>query len=286
MKVLHPEHVERIMVRTTNWIGDAVMMTPALRAVRESFPNAEITIVANPLVAQLFEAHPDCNRVIVFDKRSQHGGVRGFWRFCRILRRERFDLAILFQNAIEAGFMALLGGIPRRMGYATDGRRLLLTHPVVVGDAERSLHHTDYYLNMLAYYDIRCHEKAQSLALRADERAWAAEQLPDGPVATINPGAAYGSAKRWFPDRFAAVGDYLAEVCGMTVILTGGPGEAEIGRDIAAAMKTPPLNFFGRTSVRQMMALLAASSIMVTNDSGPMHVGAAFGVPLDAIFGP
>jgi heptosyltransferase-2 len=124
------------------------------------------------------------------------------------------------------------------------------------------------------------------LALRDDERDWAAAQLPDGPVATINPGAAYGSAKRWFPERFAAVGDYLAENYGMTVVLTGGPGEAEIGRDIAAAMQTPPLNFIGRTSVRQMMALLAASRIMVTNDSGPMHVGAAFGVPLVAIFGP
>lgn len=286
MTTLPKETIGRILVRTTNWIGDAVMTTPALRAVRESFPHAEIIVVANPLVAQLFEFHPDCDRVLIFDKRGAHRGLGGFWRFCRELRRERFDLAILFQNAIEAALMALLAGIPRRMGYATDGRRPLLTHAVAIGPAQRQLHHTDYYLDMLGQYDIRTSHKRQLLALRPGEQAWAAERLPAGPVAVINPGAAYGSAKRWFPERFAAVGDFLAQQYGMTVMLTGGPGEREIGSDIAAAMQTPPLNFIGETSVRQMMALLAASSLMVTNDSGPMHVAAAFNVPLVAIFGP
>ena len=262
------------------------MTTPALKAVRESFPNAKITVVANPLVAKLFEFHPDCDRVVIFDKTGAHKGALGFWRFCQGLRRERFDIAILFQNAIEAAFMAFLAGVPCRMGYATDGRHLLLTHPVAIGEEERRLHHTDYYLKMLEAQQIRCSEKAQVLALRDEEKVWASEQLPDGPVATINPGAAYGSAKRWFPERFAAVGDYLAETCGITVVLTGGPAEMEIGRDIADAMKKPPLNMIGQTSVRQMMALLASSSLLVTNDSGPMHVGAALGVPLVAIFGP
>lgn len=273
-------------MRTTNWIGDAVMSTPALGAVREAFPDAHIAVVANPLVAQLFACHPDCNEVIVFDKQGQHAGVPGFLRFVAALRKRKFDCAILFQNAIEAALMAFLAGVPRRAGYTTDGRRMLLTHPVPVGARERALHHTDYYLHMLAQCDVVPTVKQQRLALAADEIDWAARHMPQGRFAVINPGAAYGSAKRWIPERFAAVADELARRYNLSIVLSGGPGEVEIGQDIAKAMRAPQQNFIGQTNVRQMMALLAASSLMITNDSGPMHVAAAFGVPMVAIFGP
>ncbi len=273
-------------MRATNWIGDAVMSTPALRAVRETFPRAHITVVANPLVAQMFACHPDCNEVLVFDKQGQHAGVPGFLRFVAMLRKRRFDCAILFQNAIEAAIMAFLAGVPRRAGYTTDSRRLLLTHPVPVGVQERALHHTDYYLNMLAQCGVTTSLKEQCLALAAEDIEWATRHLPQGRFAVINPGAAYGSAKRWIPERFAAVADELADRYDLPIVLSGGPGEIETGQDIAKAMRTPHQNFIGQTNVCQMMALLAASSLMITNDSGPMHVAAAFGVPLVAIFGP
>jgi len=273
-------------VRTTNWIGDAVMTTPALNVVRETFPDAHITVVANPLVAQLFEFHPDCDEVIVYDRQGQHAGAVGFLRFVAMLRGRKFDCAILFQNAIEAAVIAFLAGVPKRVGYVTDGRRLLLNHPVPVGDAERALHHTDYYLHMLAQRGVATGVKQQRLALRPEEISRAAETLPRGRFAVINPGAAYGSAKRWIPERFAEVADILVSRYGLSIILSGGPGEIEIGDDIAKAMQSPHQNLIGKTSVRQMMAVLAASSLMVTNDSGPMHVAAAFGVPMVAIFGP
>lgn len=262
------------------------MTTPALKAVRETFPDAHIVVVANPLVAQLFDYHPDCNEVIVFDKNGEHAGILGLLRFVAKLRREKFDCAILFQNAVEAAIMAFLAGIPRRAGYVTDGRRMLLTHPVAVGDEERALHHTDYYLHMLAECGVTTTAKLQRLALRDEEIQWAAQHMPQGHFAVINPGAAYGSAKRWIPERFAAVADELVVRYGLSIILSGGPAESEVGRDIAKAMRQPQQNFIGRTNVRQMMALLAASSLMITNDSGPMHVAAAFGVPMVAIFGP
>ncbi len=286
MKEIRPDKMHRLMVRTTNWIGDAVMTVPALHAVRQSFPQAQITVVANPLVASLFEYHPDCDEVLVYDKKGAHDGVPGFLRFVTRLRGRKFDGAILFQNAVEAAIMAFLAGIPCRIGYATDGRRLLLTHPVAIGETERRLHHTDYYLHMLGEAGMKPETKTMTLALRQGEQSWASRELPAGPVAAINPGAAYGSAKRWIPERFAAVADRLIEEYGLSIILTGGPAEAEIGRDIAQAMKHPCRNFIGATGVRQMMALLAACRLVVTNDSGPMHVAAAFGTPLVAIFGP
>lgn len=281
-----PSSIKRILLRSTNWIGDAVMTTPAMGALRRSFPAAEIVVVANPLVAELFRNHPDCDRVLVFDKKGEHRGLMGLLRFCGAMRRERFDLAILLQNAVEAAIMAFLAGIPRRVGYGTDGRALLLTHSVPVGAAERRLHHTRYYLQMLEALGIRGGDGALRLACTDAELAWARDLLGGGLPVVINPGAAYGSAKRWYPERFAEVGNRLAAEFGARIVLTGGPGETEIGRDIAAAMDVEPLNLIGKTSVREMMAVLSLSRLVVTNDSGPMHVAAAFGVPIVAVFGP
>ena len=274
------------MVRMPNWIGDAVMATPALAAIRRTFPQAQVTVVANSLVTELFVTHPDCDRVIRFDKRSGPGGIGALWRFCRELRRERFDLAVLLQNAFEAAAMALLAGIPRRAGYATDGRGLLLTDRVPAVDKKHGLHHVDYYLAMLRHLGIAGDSRQLCLALSTDEVCRAAGILGSGDWVAINPGASYGAAKRWIPERFAAVADALAVEFGMRVVLTGGPGEAEIGADIAGAMQAPPLNLIGLTTVRELMAVLARCRLVVTNDSGPMHIAAAFRVAIVAVFGP
>ncbi|APG28965.1 lipopolysaccharide heptosyltransferase II [Syntrophotalea acetylenivorans] len=274
------------MVRSTNWVGDAVMTTPAMGNIRAAFPDAEIVVVANPLVSELFSFHPYCDRVIVFDKKGPHKGFAGLWKFSCELRQENFDLAILLQNAIEAALMATLAGIPRRAGYRTDARRLLLSHGVPVGPIEKKMHHTDYYQKMLQRLGIQGGDANLRLACTEEELDWAQEILGAGDWVAINPGAAYGSAKRWFPDRFAETADGLVAEYGVNIVLTGGPGEKEIGQDIAAAMSSKPLNLIGQTSVRQLMAVLASVRLLVSNDSGPMHVGAAFGVPIVAVFGP
>ncbi|MEJ2200835.1 MAG: lipopolysaccharide heptosyltransferase II [Desulfuromonadaceae bacterium] len=285
MRPLDPAGIQRIMVRSTNWLGDAVMTTPALSVLRQHFPAAEIVLVANPLVAQLFSYHPCCDRVLVYDRKGEDAGPGGFIRFATELRRQRFDLAILLQNAIEAAILTTLAGIPRRAGYRTDGRGLLLSHGVPVGAAEKELHHTDYYVRMLKNLGISGSPGGLLLACTEAEQDRARQLLGAANWIAINPGAAYGSAKRWLPERFAEVGDRLAARYGVRILLTGGPAEEEIGRDIEQAMSCAPLNLIGRTGVRELMALLASCRLMVTNDSGPMHVAAAFGVPLVAVFG-
>ncbi len=274
------------MVRAVNWIGDAVMSTPALAAVRTAFPRAEITVVANPLVAELFRHHPDCDRVLVFDKQSGHAGLAGFLRFCRLLRRENFEMAILLQNAFEAALMAWLAGVPQRAGYRTDHRGLLLTHGVAAVDRKHGMHHVAYYLHGLQQLGITGGDGSLRLAVTDAEQAWARATLGAGHWMAINPGASYGAAKRWLPERFAAVADGLAARYGVGIVLTGGPGEQEIGRDIEAAMQVVPRNLIGKTAVREMMALLARCELVISNDSGPMHVAAALGTPVVAVFGP
>jgi heptosyltransferase II len=277
--------IRKILLRSTNWIGDAVMTTPAMDAVRSTFPQAEVVVVANPIVAELFTHHPFCDRVVVYDKKGVHSGISGFLRFSRQLKEEEFDLALLFQNAIEAALMARIASIPIRAGYRTDGRGFLLTHGVPVGRKERRLHHTDYYLTMLEKLGIDGGSRRLFLALAEDEKSWAEGVLGEGAWAAINPGAAYGSAKRWIPERFAAVADAMTLEFGMRTLLTGGPGEREIGLEIEKHSIQKPINMIGKTSVRQMMALLAHCRIMITNDSGPMHVAAAMGTPVVALFG-
>lgn len=276
----------KILIRSTNWIGDAVMTTPAMDAVRSSFPTAEIVVAANPLVAELLSGHPACDRSIVYDRKGRHKGAVGLWRFSRELRRERFDLAILFQNAFEAAFLALAAGIPRRAGYRTDGRGLLLNYGVPAGRAERRLHQTQYYLNMLRRLGIHGSDGRLHLECTAAEKSWAERVLVSTPWAALNPGATYGSAKRWLPERFAETADRMVEAYGFSIVLVGGPGEKTIGEAIQGAMRVRPLNLIGKTTIRQMMAILSKVQLLVTNDSGPMHVAAAFGVPVAAIFGP
>lgn len=277
--------LKKILVRGTNWIGDAVMTTPALNALRAHYPAAEIVMLANPLVAQLFQFHPSVDRVIIYDRKGYHRGAAGFIRMIKELRTNKFDVAFLFQNAIEAALLTLLSGIPRRAGYTTDGRRLLLNYPVTVTKADKLMHHTDYYCQLLRRLGVAVGEEQLSLACTEEEQQWAASTLDSDNVIAINPGAAYGSAKRWLPERFAEVADALASRYGATIVLTGGPGEKEIGCDIAAAMSAPSINMVGKTSVRQMMALLAHSRLLISNDSGPMHVASAFSVPIVAVFG-
>jgi heptosyltransferase-2 len=286
MKTIDFRKIRRIMVRSTNWVGDAVMITPALGALRATFPDAEIVVVAKPVVAPLFDPHPYCDRVLVFDKQGKDRGISGLIRFGAALRRERFDLAILFQKAIEAAILAKLARIPQRVGYRTDGRRLLLTHSLPFTAEIRTQHHVRHYLNLLASFGIVGGEDRLCLLVTPEEADWAKTLMGDGSWLAINPGAAYGSAKRWIPERFAEVADSLAKEYGFRVVLTGGPGEREIGRDIEQAMQCRPLNLIGGTSVRQMMAVLSRCRLVVTNDSGPMHVAAAFGIPIVAIFGP
>jgi heptosyltransferase-2 len=269
------------------------MTTPALAAVREGFPDARIVLLARPLVAEMFRHHPDVDEVMIYERPGRHEGALGRLRLAGELRRRRFDGALLLQNAFDAALIAFLGRIPERAGYPTDGRRFLLTLPVPLTPGILERHEVEYYLCLLDGLGIpRPVPVALKLTVTEEEREAMAARLASlgiargAPIVTINPGAAYGSAKRWYPDRFAAVAEALSAEWNARVVVVGSTAEAPLAGEIEAAMRPPPVNLAGKTTVRELMALLSLSSLLVTNDSGPMHIGAALGVPLVAIFGP
>ena len=282
-----------ILVRATNWLGDAVMTTPALAGLRGAFPGARIALLAKPPVTELFRHHPDIDEVIVYERPGRHEGVSGRLRLGGELRRRRFDAALLLQNAFDAALLAFLARIPERAGYPTDGRRLLLSLPVPLTNDILKRHEVEYYLCLLDGLGVpRPEPPVLKLLVTDEERAGIASRLaslgvePGAPIVAINPGATYGSAKRWYPDRFAAVADALSEEWGAEVVVVASTVEAPLAGEIEAAARRGVVNLAGKTTVREMMALLSLSSFLVTNDSGPMHIGAALGVPLVAIFGP
>ena len=287
-----------VLVRGPNWLGDAVMCEPALRGLTQLFPEAEITLLAKPAIAELFIGHPALARVLIYDDRGRHAGLTGKWTLAGLLRRHRFDLAVLLQNAFEAALLAFLAGVPRRYGYATDGRSLLLSQPVAVPDRRTLLHQVQYYWNLLKPLGLSGDPPAPKLIVSVDEEAAMGRRLvqagimPSDLVVGINPGSTYGSAKRWLPERFAEAASGISRMLEkergqrVGVVILGAKGEEVLGREIAARLTAPTAVLSGATTIRELMAATKRCSLLVTNDTGPMHIATAVQVPVVAIFGP
>jgi heptosyltransferase-2 len=285
----------KILVRAPNWIGDAVMAIPALEAIRCTRAGDEICLLARPVVADLFSEQPFAGRILQYDFCGSHRGWFGREKLVAELRKEKFDVAVLLQNAFEAAWLAWRAGIPERIGYARDARSPLLTKAIrVPQEGEIPKHESHYYLELLhrsgwteaspAIPPIRLSvsdaaRTASESALRsagARENAWRC---------AIAPGASYGAAKCWPPERFALLADRLISECGADVIFFGTPGEKEIAARIRSNMKSRAISLVGETSMRDLAALFASCSAFIGNDSGAMHVAAAAGLPVIGIFG-
>lgn len=297
-------NADRILVRVPNWVGDAVLSLPALDRLRERFPRAALTVLARPGVADLYRPRAGVERVIVFD----HRGVAGVLRLAAELRAQRFDLAVLFQNAFQAALIALLAGIPRRVGYARDARGPLLTHALPVPRrAEIPPHETYYYLELLrragwleslpAVERIPLTPAAAATERMRQQLAALGVSEADRPVPSgvegarrlrvvLAPGAAYGSAKCWLPERYAELADRLVEAANAAVLLCGTSSEARLGQAIAARMKTKPISLIGQTTLEEFLGLLPLADLFIGNDSGAMHLAAGVGLPQVVIFGP
>lgn len=282
---------KKILVRMPNWIGDAVMAIPTLSALRARFPDSRITLLAKPPVAALFEHHPVIDRLLVYESPGRHAGITGLWRLVRSIREGRFDLAFLLQNAFEAALITAAAGIPERVGYAADGRRFLLTKSFNKKSAPR--HQREAYLHLMDLMKTEGEfDRRPFLVITEKERQSASDLLLAEGIARweqvigINPGAAYGSSKRWDPARFAAVADRMQERFSAKIVIFGGPAEVAIAEEVRRNMRRPAAVLAGKTTVRTMMALIARCRLFITNDSGPMHIASALGVPVVAVFGP
>jgi heptosyltransferase-2 len=286
----------KILIRATNWVGDAIMALPALWAVRGRFPEAEIAIVARPYVAEIYCDQQICDRLIHYDPQGVHDGFSGRERLAAELRAQRFDVALLLQNAFDAAWLAWRAKIPERIGYARDGRSFLLTKALPVPKpGEIPAHEKFYYLELLrraGWIESVSDESFIRMNVPEGKQRQAAAFLAQSgsrPLAlriAIGAGASYGSAKCWLPARFAEVANRLQSQTGADVILFGTASETPVANAIAAELRQPPIDLTGRTAIADLPALLSQCHLFIGNDSGAMHVAAAVGLPVVAIFGP
>jgi heptosyltransferase II len=290
-KRLPEEGSGRVLIRGTNWIGDVVMTLPAVAAIRKRWPGARISVLAKPWVAEVYRLSPDVDEVIVFEEPGRHAGAAGKLRLAGELRRSGFDCAILLQNAIEAAILARLAGIPLRAGYNSDGRGVLLTHSVLRTRLIRKVHQIDYYLEMVRA--LGCTPAGRDVHLRpgkdcaeTSEKLGATFGIEDGrPLIGLAPGAAYGPAKKWFPERFAAVADRLIDHTGGQAILFGSGGDRESTAEVQRNARHPLVDIAGKTNLKEAISLMARCALFLSNDSGLMHVAGALAIPTVAIFG-
>jgi len=285
----------KVLVRAPNWVGDAIMALPALREVRKRFSDAEISIVARPYVAELYREQQICNELIEYDSNRAHAGISGRERLAGQIRAKKFDVALLLQNAFDAAWIAWRAGIRERIGYARDGRGLLLTKAIPVPKSgEIPAHEKFYYLELLrraGWVDALLDESFIPLSVAQDKRRNGEEFLLKAGARSgvlrvaIGAGASYGLAKCWLPSRFAELASRLQSQRDADVILFGTAAEVAVSNLIAAEMRRPPIDLTGKSAIADLPALLSQCHLFIGNDSGAMHVAAGVGLPVVAVFG-
>jgi heptosyltransferase-2 len=282
----------KILVRATNWIGDAVMSLPVVRALRERYPEAQITVLAKPWVADLYLGEPSIDALISLAGAPGMRDLGAKWRQAGELRRAGFDLAVLLPNSFESAALVFAAGVKRRVGYARDARAWMLTDAIArPKPSELPKHERYYYPELLRRTGIleRLPEISEIRFAGIQEARQRGQKLLAGKglgatVVGVSPGAAFGGAKRWIPERFAAAAREIAGRTGGQVAVFGSAAERLLCEEVASAARG--INFAGETSLREFIDMTAACQFFLANDSGAMHIAAALGIPSITVFGP
>lgn len=291
MAILLKPEPQNIIVRMPNWIGDLVMSTPVLADLRASYPDATITAMVQGNLSHLLQEDPNIDEIFAFSKpsgwlrRTEHRDL------IQKLRTGDYDLGVLLTNSFSSAWWFWRGRVKLRLGYAGDWRSLILTHAIPYPENIEKQHLVHTYKQLLNAVGLPETGTVPKLYVSDLERQAASEQLellgiPNASrIVGVNPGAAYGSAKCWLPERFKEVVHRLLDDPDIYVLFFGDKLGAPLVNDICNDMPSRVINLAGRTSIRELMAYIEACDVFLTNDSGPMHMASALGTPLLALFG-
>lgn len=279
----------KIIIRTPNWIGDAVLALPAIESIRANFPQADISIAAKNWVKDLFVSNSLAAEVLSLPETND---VKTQWTAAQDLKTHAFDLGLLLTNSFGSAFLFYLARIPKRWGYGSDGRSVLLTKSVALKGSDVARHQVFYYLDLLQSLGLKVVPPELKLAVPPGKSQAARDWLismgldPSKSLVIICPGASYGPAKRWPASRFAQLASLLQQRKAAEILVIGSADEAEIAASMASSMEKKPAVLVGETTLADLMGLISRASLFVSNDTGPMHMANALGVPVVAIFGP
>ncbi len=281
--------VMKVLIRVPNWIGDAVLALPAIESIAAHFSGEEVWLSAADWVKDVFPS--DLAIAGVLPMSAVHD-LSGLQTAARKLKGCHFEAGILFTNSFGSALLFFLAKIPERWGYASDGRKPLLTKAVRRRILDAPRHQVHDYLDLVSGLGMATRPPELRLSVPPEQRDRARRRLSDlgvdllRPLVILSPGASYGPAKRWPASRFARLAALLQEKNEAAVLIIGSAEEAEIASAIVSSLEIKPFVLTGQTTLPQLLGLISLSSLFISNDSGPMHLANALRVPVLAIFGP
>jgi len=291
MKSLQGVEFRNIIVRMPNWIGDMVMATPILTDLRKAYPNARITAMCRAPICDLLKEDSQVDELFCFSKTSGFSRRSDKKNIIEKLRHGKYDLGILLTHSLSSAWWFWQGKIKTRLGYDCNGRRFLLTHPVPLPEKLEKQHLVNTYKMLLKPLGIPLSTSPPRLFL-ADKEVTEAKTLlkqhgvtKESHLVGINPGATYGSAKCWLPNRFREVTEKLLSDPNVFIVFFGDQPTASLVKEICQGLQSRVINLAGLTSLREVAALISLCDVLLTNDSGPMHIADALGTKIVALFG-
>lgn len=290
--------IKKILVRGTNWVGDAVMTIPALRDLRRIFPSAEIVLLTRDWAHGIFADADFLDEILTFGK--SRSKMRDIFAQAKIIRENKFDLAVLFPNSFESALAVKLGKVKHRFGYAKDARGFLLTGAIKIPEWKNERHEAFYYLNLIAEIEkkffgvetVSSNELKTNLPVSETRKAQARKILQTNGVdlsrkiIALGVGSTNSRAKRWQTESYAELNDKLQNELNANVILVGAENELDISNEVYAKSNRKPIILTGKTNLAEAVAVLSAIDLIVSNDMGLAHIAPATGTKTLVIFGP
>lgn len=281
--------MERILIVNVNWIGDTLFSTPFIRSVREAYPDSYIACLVHPRCREMLELNPRLDEIIIYDEELAHRGLSGKLKLIAFLRKKKFDTAFLLHRSFTKALITFLAGIRQRIGYPTKRRSMLLTK--MIEPPAEELHKVEYFLNIAGASGLAPKSRTYEFFIDDSHKKFIADLLQEGGIAdkeavvVLCPGGNW-DPKRWPKENFAALADLLAEKCGVRIVISGAKKDLKLAEEIKRLMKSGAVITAGRTTLKTLGALLARSSLVIANDTGPMHLAVAMKARTIALFGP
>lgn len=279
----------RIAVRAPNWIGDSVLAIPSLRSLKNNFPKSSIIIVAKNWVKDVFMNLEFVDDIMVIPDKNDSKSIK---TGAKKLKKHEFDAGLLLPNSFISALLFYMSGIPKRWGYKKEGRQVLLTKPVQHKNQRKQIHQVQYYQNLIHGLGLKVYPPKLHFSMTKQERDLARNFLrsfnidPQKKLVVLNPGASYGPAKRWPVSRYGELAKILQKKFNLQLIIIGSKAEAGLANSISACLDKKCINLTGKTTLRMLAGVMSLADLVVSNDSGPMHLSNALGTPVVALFGP
>ena len=281
--------MKRILVVNVNWLGDVIFSSPVFKALKEAYPQAKISCLAVPRVKDILESIPAIDEIIIYDEKGKHRNPIAKLQLIGELRRKNFDIAFLLHRSLTRALLVFFAGIPQRVGYDEKGRGRFLTHKVK--PLVKQGHRSDHYLNVIESFGIKIKDRTTSIAVSSQaekEIAVILEKkgiLKDDKIIVINPGGNW-DLKQWAVGNFTKLIEQLMEKFSYKIIISGASKDVDLANTIIAPLKIKPIVLVGETNLKQVMVLMKRADIVISADSGPLHIASSVGTNVIGIFGP